>query len=423
MKNNIEITSKSQHERELTITVEKDIVEQQFNKTLNKIQKTASRPGFRPGKMPKNMVLNFYGQEIKSELLQNLIESTLDNACEKNNLIPVSKPSLEPIGQIKWDEPFTYKAIFQVKPQIEDPKFKELNLEIKEFSFTDKDIEQELENLRENQATFVEPKDRDVITPTDMVGCDSVVKVDGEINENYSHKDYSVPLFAENVPQDLRDALVGKKIGDIASVNYTMPEDHQDEAIKGKTCEMVLTITSIKERVLPKLDDDFAKDLSDKFNSLDELKESVRMRFNITVKRRNEFFKQDAITKALVENNSLEVPPALVERTAMSLLNRELESVPEATAKDMVQKHWKELWDSVQERAVFRTKAELLLESVIKISDIKVSEEEIDARVKKIEKTTKEDAEYSIGVEKVLKLIEENATVKMINEPLFGESK
>src|SRR5690606_7613516 len=101
-------------------------------------------------------------------------------------------------------------------------------------------------------------------------------------------------------------------------------------------CDMHLTITSFKERVLPTINDDFAKDLSDKFTTLEDLKDSVRLRFNITVKRRDEYYRQDAITKALVQHNPFDVPPALIEKMALTLINRELEAMGQKVAEDLV---------------------------------------------------------------------------------------
>lgn len=415
---NLQMTKTSDHERELLITVPTDVVAKEFNNALNKLQKVAKRPGFRPGKMPKEMVLNFYRQEIKKNLMDTLIEQSFEPACQNQDLIPVSQPKLEPVGSFDQEKAFTYKAIFQVKPKVEIPVFTGLNIELKKFTFDESDVADELNTLREHLATF-KPVSRTEIKECDMVSCDSIVKVDGEIKPQYSHKDYSVPLFAENVPADLKAALIGKAVGETASVMYDMPSEHQDDVIAGKKCEMVLTINSFKERVLPELNDDFAKDLSEKFTTLEEVKESIRLRFNITAKRRNEYFRQDAITKAFIERNPLDVPPALIERTAMSLINRELSAMGEKDAEVAVKNHWQEMWQSVQDRAVLRVKAELLFEALIKSLNITASEEEVTERSKKLKDSNKEDVAYSIQVEKLMILMEKEAQISTIEEPIY----
>lgn len=416
---NLTMTSPTEHERELTVTIPSAVVSNEFAKTFTKVQRVATRPGFRPGKMPANMVMNFYGTKIKQDLVESLIEKSFADACKNQELIPVSKPKIEPVGEINKENAFSYRAIFQVKPKVVVEKFEGLAIEFKKFTFSDDDITDELNSIRESMATFQEPKDRFEIAANDLVECDSDVLIDGAMNKEYSHKDYSVPLFAENVPADLKEALIGKKVGEKASVKYTMPSEHQDEALQGKECEMLLSIKSFKERVLPALDDEFAKDLSEKFKDLADVKDSIKTRFTITAKRRDEYYRQDALTKALVEQNPLEVPPVMVEKMAMSMINRELETMQEKVAEDIVKNHWQELWRSVEARATFRVKAELLLEELIKNMSVVASEEEISERVKKMKEISRDDACYSIQVEKILNVIEKSATATVVEEPLF----
>jgi trigger factor len=416
----LQMTETSQHERELTITIESSMVGQEFLEAVNKVQRVASRPGFRPGKMPRPMVMNFFGAEIKQKLIKTLMEKSFDDACKEKELIPVSKPMLEPMGEIFQDQPFTYRAIFQIKPKVVLATYQKLPIERKKFVFSETDVDDELRSLQENMATFVEPSDRKEIGLIDLVQCDSIVKIDGIENPNYSHKDYGVPLFA-NVPADLKNALVGKKVGDSATVKYTMPADHQDESISGKECEMFLTVTSFKERVLPVLNDDFAKDLSDKFTTLEEVKESIRLRFSTTVKRRDEYFRQEAITKALVNANPVDVPPALVERMALSLINRELEAMGQKAAEDLMKNHWQEMWQSVQERALFRVKIELLLEVLIAELNITAEEGEIVKKMSLSKDMSREDAAYSVQVEKVMLAVEKEALTTFVEEPLFSK--
>lgn len=415
----LELTLTSQHERELKVTVPSSVVAREYSNALNSVARVATRPGFRPGKMPKNMVVNFYGAQIKQEVVEKLIEKSFDDACREKELIPVSKPKVESLGEVSQDKPFSYRAAFQIKPKVVVEHYQGLNLQIKNFVFNESDIDDEITALRESMATFVEPKNRTHITVNDLVQCDSSVKIDGKIEPKYSHQDYAVPLFAENVPTDLKDALIGKQIGEVAMVKYTLPTDHQESEISGKDCEMMLTIKSFKERVLPELNDDFAKDVSDKFSTVNDIKEAIRLRLTITAKRRNEYFKQEAITKALVQENPMDVPPVLVEKMAFSLINRELETMDTKAAEQLVKNRWQEMWQAVQERSLFRVKAELIFEELIKMLDIKADEKEIAKHMAEVKNSSREDAQYSIQVGKLLAAIEKSASISTIDEPLF----
>lgn len=415
------MTTPSLHERELTVTLDRLIVDQEFNNAVSHVQKSASRPGFRPGKMPKNMVLNFYGSEIKQKLVEKLIEKTFATACEKKEVIAVSKPNFLPVSEIVVEQDFTYRAIFQIKPKLEIKKYDGLELSFKKFVFNEDDILDELKAVQESMATYV-PTDRVEISGNDQVHCDSTVYIDDEHKPEFSHTDYAVPMFAENLPDYLRTALLGKKVGDHVQVSYELPTDSQDESLSGKTCKMDLKINSFKERVLPTIDDDFAKDVSTQFNSLDELKESIRLRFTITAKRRNDYYKQDAMMKALVENNPIDVPPALVEKMAMSLINRELETMDKKYAEELLKNYWQELWDSVQERAQFRVKGELILEALINDLGITATDEEIASKKHHSKEMSHEDATYAAQIQNLLIAIEAKAILSEVEQPLFPKN-
>lgn len=417
---NITVTNISEHEREVTITVPPAVVNKEYEHAVNSIQRVATRPGFRPGKIPRAMVLNLYSAEIKKNLAKKLMESGYESACKKENLSPISDPRFEPSGECEKEKAFTYRVFVQVKPHVEVKSFEGLQIELKNYVFGPKDVEDELSNLRESHATLAPPKDREEIGTNDAVVCNSEVFFDGVRKEEHCFKDYMIPVFDPSVPENVRGALIGKRIGDKVPVSYTIPDDHQDDEIKGKLCEMVLNITDFKERVLPTLDDDFAKDLSDKFTSLDDLKESINARFTLTVRRRNEYYKQDGIMRALVSENPFEVPPVLVERMALMLINRQLEGLPKNVAEDAVKNRWATMWESVQEHAQFRVKSQLILEALIKQFDIKASDEEITAYVNRVKDVSREDALYTLQVEKLLAAIEKASSVTVVDQPLFG---
>jgi trigger factor len=413
------ITRISEHERELTITIPCDVVTKEYNLVLRNYQQKASRPGFRPGKMPEAMVKQFFGAEIMRVLAEKLIDKSFDKACDENKVTPVSQKKTELISELKPHHDFAYKAIFQVKPEIEVKNYKNLDLDLKNYVFSEEDVNEELEHIRENQAIFAEPENRTAISSNDSVECDSDVLIEGVINTDYSFKDYTVPLFANNVPANLREALIGKKVGEKASVSYTMPEDHQDQIIAGKVCEMLLTIKAFKERVLPELNDDFAKDLSDKFNSLEDVKESIRLRLSITANRRRDYFNQSAVVKALVDNNLFEVPSAMIDRATLSLINRQLETLDKKQAEETVAKHWQEMWETFRPRAEFKVKADLILEKLMVILAINPSEEEINYRVQNTKNLEAEDAAWAIGIEKIIEAIKQLGNTTITDEPLF----
>ena len=408
--------------QELTITVPSEIVAREYNLTVKKIQQKASRPGFRPGKMPEAMIKQFYNHEINQTVLDKLIEDSFDKECAEKKIRPVSQAKTELVGEFKPNQELVYKASFQVMPELDIKNYENLNIELKNIIFSEQDINEELEYLRENQAMFVSPE-RTEISACDLVECDSEVLIEGVLDNNYSHKDYSVPLFAPNVPENLKTALIGKKVGDIASVMYTMPEDHQDEIIKGKECEMKLSIKAFKERVLPELSDDFAKDLSDKFTSLEDIRESINLRLTITANRRRDYHNQNAIIEALINNNSFDVPSSMIDRATYALLERQLSSMDKQAAQKMAQEHWNEMWQSLRPRAVFKVKADLIFDNLMNKLDIQASDEEVDYRVKNSKDLEPEDASWQIRVEKLLDIVKKSSNITTVDELLYPKSE
>jgi trigger factor len=271
-------------------------------------------------------------------------------------------------------------------------------------------------------ATFREPTDRKIIQNQDLVSVDTTLLIDGVIDPKGSNTDEKISFYDELPETDfIKSALLGKQIGDEVSV--AIPEEEKWEEQKEKDCRIIFRINSIKERMLPNIDDNLAKDVSDKFSTLDQLKESIRLSLTITAKRRYEYLKQETITKALIDKNPFLVPPALVERMALSLINRELEAMGEKVSSELVKNHWQEMWDSVQERAQFRVKAELLFESLIKSLEIKTTEEEILNKVNSLKNISKEDAQYSLEIEKLLNIIEQQGQVTIISESIIQKGQ
>lgn len=412
-------TTLSEHDRELIITVPPEVVAKEYSVALKKYQQKASRPGFRPGKMPEAMVKQLFGAEIKSQLLEKLIEQSFQNACKENNITPVSQAKTELVKDFQLNEELAYKAIFQVKPEVNIKNYEGLNIELKNIIFNQDDINDELQSIRESQAFFVSPQGRDEVGEFDTVECDSEVLIEGILNPDYCHNDYSVPLFASNVPPDLKAALIGKKVGDVGSVMYTMPEDHQDEVIKGKQCEMRLRIKSFKERILPELNDDFAKDLSDKFQSLAEVKESIELRLSITANRRRDYYNQNALVKALVDNNPVEVPSAMVDRATYSLIERQLQTMDKENAEKFARDHFHEMWESFRPKASQKVHADLILEALIEKLELKASEEDINYRVQNTKDLEPEDAKWMIEVEKALDAVKKVSHITVVDEALF----
>lgn len=413
----ISLSNPSEHEQEITITISSHGVVEEYEKALQSVCQNASRPGFRKGKMPKNMVENLYLNQIKKLSVERLVDKSLKKALNDKSIHPLSQPILKESDDLTLEKPFTFKVSFEVKPPVKIVKFKNFNLSIAKFSFDEGDVEQELEQIRDSFATFKEPIERNFIGENDLVFAKSEVKIDDVFDKSYSQKENRIPMFAKDVPENIKAALLGKKMGETVIVPHQLPKNNEEEQ-NNKSCELFFTILSIKEKILPKLDDDFAKDFSSEFSSLEDLKESIRKRFKLSLARRNEFYEKEAITKALIEANPVDAPSMLIEKATISLIKKELERFDKKTADKIIKESLDKLWKSYEPRAIINIKAELLYEELINKLNITASEEKVKDILKSYKDISKEDAVYSVQVGELINIIKNESHITYIDESI-----
>lgn len=426
------INEKSSCEREITVTVGNLEVAKQYNSMAKKAQQSASIKGFRAGKVPLEMVKKLFKDKIRKELISGIIESTVGEICKNNNIFPVSQTELEPFEEFAEDKDFTFKVKFQIKPNIDIKNFENLNIELTNFVFDESDVDFQLEKIREECSWFSKPE-RNELTELDLAIGDVQVKIDNEFSKEREIKGHMIPLYSKELP-DFMKVLIGKKIGDEVIMDYeiTMPHDHSHEHTSDcshedekKVAQLYFNITDIKEINVPNLDDDFAKDVSDKFQTLEELKETIRISFNNN-KRQNDFLqKKYALTQALISNNDFEVPSALVQRIAMSIVDEMINTqntkkLSKTEVENMLKNNWHEIWPQALERASFQIKSELIYENLINKLNIPF-DNEVVAKLIKNNKMSLDEAEFSAKVDNLLKFIEEKSNITVVDKPLLNK--
>jgi len=418
----IEISQTSKHDCELTITVENSTVCEEYERTLNRVQSFASRPGFRKGKMPKNMVENFYNKQIKEELIDKLIDKSFEMACKKESLTPISRPKLSVVNEPDRKNPFTYKAAFQIKPSIENIEYSGLSINLKKVIISDKDIDLELKELQKDHAMYVDPQ-RDTIGENDMVYANEVSKIGENIFEEDLKDEQLFPLFDPMVPKAVREIFLGKKAGDNLLIDDSLFDQGTQSDPDTKKNESLLRINSFKERRLPNLDDEFAKDISDKFANLAELKSVLNENLSELAESRNVILRENAILDALVLKNPISVPSSMVDNKAWSLINDLfLKGLSKEEAKASLKNHYEKMRKIVDERASNYVKAQLLFEHLIEKLAISVTDEKVSELLKKNPKIGREDALFSLQVKELINIIEKQGNITIVEEPLVNEN-
>ena len=399
------------NEVKLEITVEAKKFDETMKKIYFKTAKYFNIPGFRKGKAPMNIVERYYGTEIFYEdTFNEIAQETLEQAVEENKLDVVSRPDIE-VTQIGKGQDLIYTAIFQTKPEAKLGKYKGIEIKKIEYNVEEKDIEHELEHMQEHNSRLISIDDRPVedgdITVIDFEGF-----VDGKTFEGGKAENYELTIGSKTFIPGFEDQIIGMKIDEEKDVNVTFPKEYFSKDLAGKEATFKVKLHEIKKKELPKLDDEFAKDVSE-FDTLEELKKSIKEKLEEDAKQRQKYETEEAVVKAVTENIEVEVPSGMIEtevenmikdiETRLSYQGLKLEQYLQ-----MLNKTEDEMKKEYEPQALEAVKTRLMIDAVIKAEKIEANIEEIDEKIKEMAKNYgKENDEEFIQNENVRKYIEE----------------
>ena len=416
------------NEVKLEITIEAEKFENAIKKVYFQSAKYFNIPGFRKGKAPQNIVERYYGKEIFYEdAFNEVVPEEFEQALKDNNIEAVSRPDID-IKQIGKGQDLIFTAVVQTKPEAELGKYKGIEIKKIEYNVTDHDIEHELGHMQEKNSRLVSIDDRPVengdITVIDFEGSVDGVPFDGGKAEGHELEIGSgafIPGF--------EDQIVGMKIDEEKDINVKFPEEYFSKDLAGKDAVFKVKLHEIKKKELPKLDDEFAKDVSE-FDTLKELKDSIKEKLETQNNERAKYETQDAVIKAVSENTKLDIPSGMIEleidnmlkdiETRLSYQGLKLEQYFK-----MMGKTEEEVRKEYEPQAIEGIKSRLTLEAIIKKEKIEATDEEIDAKIKEMaENYGKKEEEIKdnenirnyikqgIESEKAIDFLVENAKIK-----------
>jgi trigger factor len=366
--------------RELSVEVPAARVDAAFGRVVRELRKSARVKGFRPGKVPANVVKQLYGESLGEEIERQLVHETLADAVELAGLEPVVEP------QIEADLPgegkaFRYKARIEVKPSIKLPDLAALSGERPRVEVGEAELLTELESLRERSVNWIEEDEEVLAENGHQVTIDFVGRIDGVEFEGGSAQGIELELGSGRMIPGFEEQLVGAKSGEQRDLNVTFPEDYGNDELSGKQAVFAATVTAIKRKELPELDDDFAKDLGEEFESLDDVRAKIREGLEAQRRHASDHHLHKSLLDDLLTRTSFEVPPSLVERQLESQLQQFQQQmqgrVPEPDLRARVAQMREEGWDAARRRV----QEGLLLEAVARQAGLEASDEEIDGRL------------------------------------------
>lgn len=366
----------------LTFEVDVDTFESALDEAFKKVVKDVSLPGFRKGRIPRKIFESRFGVEsLYQDAIDIVLPEAYTNAIDEAGIFPVDQPNID-LDVIERGKPLVFTATVTVKPEVTLGEYKGLEVDDIPVEVTEEEVDTEINLLRDQQAELVIKEEGEVeegnTVVIDFEGFIDDVPFDGGKGENYSLEIGSgqfIPGFEEQ--------LIGASSGDDVDVNVTFPEDYHAEDLSGKEALFKVKVHEIKEKVLPELDDEFAKDVDDEVETLDELKEKTKERLLEQKQLDADNQKREQVLLQASENSTVDIPEVMVENELEQMLNEfqqslqaqglTLEMYTQFSGQDE-----ESLKDQMREDAEKRVKTNLTLEAIIEAENIEVEEEDIE---------------------------------------------
>ncbi|MCX8958009.1 trigger factor [Erwinia psidii] len=371
--------------RRVTITVEKDVIENAVKSELVSVAKKVRIDGFRKGKVPMNVVAQRYGASVRQDVLSDLMQRNFVDAIIKEKINPAGAPAYVP-GEYKMGEDFTYSVEFEVYPEVELQGLESIEVEKPLVEVTDADVDTMLETLRKQQATWKET-DR-AAEAEDRATIDFTGSVDGEEFEGGKASDFVLAMGQGRMIPGFEEGVVGHKAGETFTIDVNFPDDYHAENLKGKAAKFDIVLKKVEERELPEFTEEFIKRFGVEDGSVDGLRTEVRKNMERELKGavRNRV-KTQAID-GLVNANDIDVPVALID-SEIEVLKRQAAQRFGGNEKQALELP-RELF---AEQAKRRVVVGLLLGEVIRTHELKADEERVKVLIEEMASAYEDPAE------------------------------
>ena len=420
--------TENNNELKLEFTIEAQKFDEGMKKVYAKSAKYINIPGFRKGKAPMAIVEKHYGPEIFYEdTFNEIVPEEYERELKENNIEAVSRPQID-VKQMGKGQDLIFTAIVQTKPEVKLGKYKGIQLKKVEYNVSDEDIEHELGHMADRNSRLVTVEDRPVengdITVIDFEGF-----VDGKAFEGGKAENHELTIGSKTFIPGFEDQIIGMKIDEEKDINVKFPEEYFSEELKGKDATFKVKLHEIKKKELPELNDDFAKDASE-FDTLDELKASIKEKLEEENKNKAKYETEDAAIKAVTDSAEVEIPSGMIE-TEIDNMVKDMEArlsyqgISLAQYLQMIGKTMEDFRKENEPQAKTSVKTRLTLEAIVKAESIEATDEDINKKIEEMANIYGKTAEElkaneqfvtyvkdSLKNEAVVKFIIDNAKIK-----------
>ena len=418
--------TENKNEVKLSFVVEAEKFEEAMKKVYTKTAKYFNIPGFRKGKAPMQLVERQYGSEIFYEdAFNELVPEVYDAAIKENNVEAVSKPNID-ITQMEKGKDLIFTATVQTKPEVKLGKYKGIEIKKIEYNVSEEDINHEIGHMQEKNSRLVSVDDRPVengdITVIDFEG-----SVDGVPFEGGKAEGHELEIGSNTFIPGFEDQIIGMKVDEERDIKVKFPDEYFSKDLAGKDAIFKIKLHEIKKKELPKLDDEFAKDVSE-FDTLEELKNSIKEKIDVENKNKEKYETEEEAIKTVCENTEIDIPGGMIEVEIDNMIKDIEGSLSYQGLKleqylQMVGKTEEDMRKEFEDQAKKSVKSRLVLEAVVKAEKLEASEEEVGEKIKEMAKQYNRPEDELLANEQLRSYIAESMKTEKAIEFIVKNAK
>ena len=395
----------------LTIEVPANDLEKALQSAYMKQKNKIAMPGFRKGKVPRQMIEKMYGPEVfYDEAANRMISEAYAKAYDESELEIPSQPTID-IVQLEKGKSFIFTAEVAVKPEVKLGEYKGLKVDKYSTRVTQKEVDEEIEKVREQHARIVEVTDR-AVADKDDVTLDFEGFVDGVAFEGGKGENYPLTIGSGSFIPGFEEQLIGAEIDKETEVKVTFPEEYQAKELAGKEAVFKCTVHEIKAKELPELDDEFASEVSEKAETLDAYRAEVKAQIKERKENEGKAKKEDQAVEQAVANAEIDLPEPMVDLQAKQMADDFARRIMQQGLS--VEQYFQftglseeKMMEELKPQAEKRIRTRLVLEAIVAAENIEVSDERLDEELAKMAES------YKMEVEKLKEFMGENEKKQM----------
>jgi trigger factor len=379
--------------REIELEIPAENVTKATEKVARDLARVARIPGFRPGKAPVTLIRRRFAGDIQGEVLQSLVPEYLEKALDEKKLVPVTRPEVDKV-EFKEGEPLKFRAVFEVLPEFELGEYKGLEIQVDAVEAGEAQVDKVVEEMRERAATFVPVEGRAA-----KDGDFALIKLSGMPEgggDPVEADNIMCHIGAEETLESFTANLRGANPGETKKFQSKYPDDYPDQKLAGKTYDYSVEVLAIKEKKLPEVNDEFAKDAAGEASGVTtvaELREKILENLEAAREEQQSSQAREKILEALVKKHDFPVPEALVEHQMDVRLERTVRSLTaQGVDPRAVNVDWVSLRRRQHDRAVDDVKAELLLDRIADAEKTEATDEDVEKEISALAERSGESA-------------------------------